>query len=88
MAAVTSPRGSAPRSALPDCDTGSGGRLHCFADRLFQIQGEAYEDLVLVLEYAGRGDEAVDVWREALDRYERKRLLPLAHRLREQLASA
>jgi hypothetical protein len=40
-----------------------------------------------VLEAAGRRDEAVGAWREALDRYERKGIVPLVARVRERLAS-
>jgi hypothetical protein len=40
-----------------------------------------------VLEAAGRRNEAIEAWREALDRYERKQVLPLAARVRERLAS-
>jgi hypothetical protein len=41
-----------------------------------------------VLEAAGRRDDAIDAWREALDRYERKGIIPLARRVRERLAAA
>jgi class 3 adenylate cyclase len=50
-------------------------------------QGDAYCDLAEVLGAAGRRDEAVVAWREALDRYERKEIVPLARRVREQLAA-
>ena len=39
-----------------------------------------------VLEAAGRRDEADEDWREALDRYERKEIVPLARRVRQRLA--
>ncbi|HET7352889.1 MAG TPA: tetratricopeptide repeat protein, partial [Gaiellaceae bacterium] len=50
-------------------------------------QGDAYCDLAEVLEAAGRREEAVAAWREALDRYERKGIVPLARLVRERLAS-
>ena len=40
-----------------------------------------------MLEAAGRRDEAIAAWHEALDRYERKGVIPLARRVRERLAS-
>ena len=51
------------------------------------LQGEAHCDLAEVLETAGRRDEAIAAWREALDRYERKEIIPLARRVRERLAA-
>jgi tetratricopeptide (TPR) repeat protein len=48
-------------------------------------QGQALDDLAEVLEAAGRRDEAVAAWQEALDRYERKPIIPVARRVREQL---
>jgi tetratricopeptide (TPR) repeat protein len=48
------------------------------------LQGDAYCDLGEVLEAAGRCDEAIDAWREALDRYERKGVVPLVRRVRER----
>jgi tetratricopeptide (TPR) repeat protein len=50
-------------------------------------QGETLSDLAEVLEAAGRGDEAAAALREALDRYERKQVIPLARRARERLAA-
>ena len=50
-------------------------------------QGDAYSDLAEVLEAAGRRGEAIAAWREALDRYERKGIVPLARRVRERLAA-
>ena len=50
-------------------------------------QGEALSDLAEVLEAAGRRDEAAAALREALNRYERKPVIPLAHRTRERLAA-
>jgi tetratricopeptide (TPR) repeat protein len=51
------------------------------------LQGDAYCDLAQVLEAAGRRREAADALREALDRYERKQVLPLARRVRERLSA-
>ncbi|HEX6951547.1 MAG TPA: AAA family ATPase [Gaiellaceae bacterium] len=51
------------------------------------VQGDAYFDLARVLEAAGRPDEAAAAYREALERYERKRIVPLARRTRERLAA-
>jgi len=50
-------------------------------------QGDAHADLAAVLEAAGRGDEAAAELREALDRYERKEIIPFARRTRERLAA-
>jgi tetratricopeptide (TPR) repeat protein len=52
-----------------------------------QVQGDAYYDLAEVLQTAGRREEAAAAWREALDRYERKGIIPLARRTRERLAA-
>jgi tetratricopeptide (TPR) repeat protein len=52
-----------------------------------QRQAEAYGDLAQVLEAAGHQEEAIVAWRDALDRYERKQIAPLARRVREQLAT-
>jgi tetratricopeptide (TPR) repeat protein len=52
-----------------------------------QWQGDAWCDLAEVLEAGGRRDDAIDAWREALDRYERKGIIPLARRVRERLAA-
>jgi class 3 adenylate cyclase/tetratricopeptide (TPR) repeat protein len=59
-----------------------------WADRTdnIQHQGDALWDLAEVLEAAGRRDEAIAAWHEALDRYERKGIIPLARRVRERLA--
>jgi tetratricopeptide (TPR) repeat protein len=51
------------------------------------MQGDTYCDLAEVLEAAGRRDEAVAAWHEALDLYERKGVVPLARRVRERLAA-
>jgi class 3 adenylate cyclase len=50
-------------------------------------QGDAYSDLGEVLEAAGRREEASAAWQEALDRYERKGIIPLARRTRERLST-
>ena len=50
-------------------------------------QGEAECDRARVLEAAGRRDEAIGAWREALDRYERKGIVPLAGSVRGRLAA-
>jgi len=50
-------------------------------------QGETYGDLAEVLEAADRREEAIAAWREALDRYERKGVVPLTRYVRERLAT-
>jgi hypothetical protein len=40
-----------------------------------------------VLEAAGRRKDALAAWQEALDRYDRKGIVPLARGVRERLAS-
>jgi tetratricopeptide (TPR) repeat protein len=50
-----------------------------------QVQGDAYYDLAEVLQATGQRDEAAAAWHEALDRYERKGIIPLARRVRERL---
>jgi len=52
-----------------------------------RYQANAYCDLAEVLEAAGRRDEALAAWQEALDRYERKGIVPLVRRVRERLAA-
>jgi tetratricopeptide (TPR) repeat protein len=52
-----------------------------------KLQADVYCDVAEVLEAAGRRDEAVAAWQEALERYERKGVIPLARRVRERLAS-
>jgi tetratricopeptide (TPR) repeat protein len=52
-----------------------------------EVQGNAYYDLAEVLRAAGRRDEAAAAWHEALDRYERKQIIPLARRTRERLTA-
>jgi tetratricopeptide (TPR) repeat protein len=49
-------------------------------------QGDALGDLATVLRAAGRADEAVAALEQALERYERKRNLVMAERVREKLA--
>jgi tetratricopeptide (TPR) repeat protein len=51
-----------------------------------KYQADAFCDLAEVLEAAGRRDDAISAWEEAVDRYERKGILPLARRVRERLA--
>jgi class 3 adenylate cyclase/tetratricopeptide (TPR) repeat protein len=46
---------------------------------------DTHNDLAEVLEAAGRRDEAIAAWQEALERYERKGIVPLARRVRERL---
>jgi tetratricopeptide (TPR) repeat protein len=53
----------------------------------FMWQGDAWCDLAEVLEAGGRRDEAIEAWREALDRYERKQVIPLARQVRERIAA-
>ena len=50
-------------------------------------QGEALSDLAEVLEAAGQCEQAAAALRDALDRYERKPIIPLARRTRERLAA-
>jgi class 3 adenylate cyclase/tetratricopeptide (TPR) repeat protein len=52
-----------------------------------KFQADAYCDLAEVLEAAGRRDEAIAAWGEALERYDRKGVVPLARRIRERLAA-
>jgi class 3 adenylate cyclase len=52
-----------------------------------RFQGDGYSDLAEVLEAAGRREEAVAAWQEALARYERKQVIPLVRRARERLAA-
>ncbi|HKD95948.1 MAG TPA: adenylate/guanylate cyclase domain-containing protein [Gaiellaceae bacterium] len=49
-------------------------------------QGDTYCALAEVLGVAGRRDEAIAAWQEALGRYERKGIVPLARSVRERLA--
>jgi tetratricopeptide (TPR) repeat protein len=60
------------------------GLTHILETDSPMLQGDAYCDLGEVLEAAGRCDEAIDAWREALDRYERKGVVPLVRRVRER----
>jgi AAA ATPase domain/Adenylate and Guanylate cyclase catalytic domain/Tetratricopeptide repeat len=50
-------------------------------------QGDAWCELAEVLETAGHRDEAIAALHEALDRYERKGIVPLARSVRERLAA-
>jgi tetratricopeptide (TPR) repeat protein len=50
-------------------------------------QGDALCGLAEVLEAAGRHDDAIAAWQKALDRYERKEIIPLARRVRERLTA-
>ena len=50
-------------------------------------QGDAVFDLAQVLEAAGRHDQAAAAYREALEIYERKQIVPLVRRTRERLAA-
>ncbi|HEY5695164.1 MAG TPA: adenylate/guanylate cyclase domain-containing protein [Gaiellaceae bacterium] len=52
-----------------------------------QAQGDALADLAEVFAAAGRAAEAVVAWAAALDRYEKKGIVPLARGVRERLAS-
>ena len=52
-----------------------------------QTQGDALCDLGAVLEAAGRQGAAADAYRGALECYERKRIVPLARRVRERLVA-
>jgi len=52
-----------------------------------KLQADAYCDLAEVLEVAGGRQEALLMWHEALDRYERKGVIPLARRVRARLAA-
>ena len=49
-------------------------------------QGDAFGDLAGVLAAAGRADEAATAFEQALDRYEHKRNIVMAERVRAQLA--
>jgi class 3 adenylate cyclase/tetratricopeptide (TPR) repeat protein len=51
------------------------------------LQGWSNEDLALVLERAGRMDEAREALKRALTVWERKRCLPYTRRVREQIES-
>jgi tetratricopeptide (TPR) repeat protein len=52
-----------------------------------KYQANAYCDLAEVLEAAGRREAAIAAWQEALKRYERKGIIPLARAVRERLAA-
>jgi class 3 adenylate cyclase/tetratricopeptide (TPR) repeat protein len=59
---------------------------HVSATESPKLQADAYCDLAEVLEAAERREDAVAAWQEALERYERKGIIPLARRVRERLA--
>jgi class 3 adenylate cyclase/tetratricopeptide (TPR) repeat protein len=65
------------REALERAETTDG--LH--------LQGDAFAIIAQVLEAAERREEAIAAWQEALDRYERKGIVPLARRVRQRLAA-
>jgi tetratricopeptide (TPR) repeat protein len=52
-----------------------------------KLQADAFSDLAEVLTAAGRRQEAIEVWHEALELYERKGVIPLAREVRERLAA-
>jgi tetratricopeptide (TPR) repeat protein len=54
---------------------------------MLNAQGEAAADLGEVLARAGRTEEAIGAFEQALERYERKENLVMAARIRERLAS-
>ncbi len=49
-------------------------------------QGDAFSVLAQVLGASGRHEEALAAWQEALERFERKGVVPLARRVRNRLA--
>jgi len=51
------------------------------------MMGDALSDLGEVLEAAGNRTEALAAWREALDCYERKEIVPYARSLRDRIAT-
>ena len=60
-----------------------------YADRTdsLRLQGDALVVVGEVLDAARRRDDVVFAWHEALDRYERKGIIPLVRRVRERLAA-
>jgi class 3 adenylate cyclase/tetratricopeptide (TPR) repeat protein len=64
-----------------------GALMHVEKTDSLSGQADAYSDLAQVLETAGRHDEAAAAYRQALDLYERKQIIPLARRTRERLAA-
>jgi tetratricopeptide (TPR) repeat protein len=50
-------------------------------------QADCFSILAEVLEAAGRREDAVVAWQEALECYERKQVIPAARRVRERLAA-
>jgi hypothetical protein len=51
------------------------------------VHVDAWQDLAVVLEIAGRREDATAALREALERYERKGALVPAERVRARLAA-
>ena len=51
-----------------------------------ELRGNALFDLGLILHQAGRGGEAVEAARAALEMYEKKGIIPLVERTRDQIA--
>jgi tetratricopeptide (TPR) repeat protein len=49
--------------------------------------GTSYSILAEVLEAAGRREDAVSAWQDALDCYDRKQVIPVARRLRKRLSA-
>ena len=49
--------------------------------------GDAYFDLGQILEAAGKPEAAAVAYRDALERYERKQIIPLARRVRDRLSA-
>ncbi len=64
-----------------------GALMHVEKTDSLSGQADAYCDLAQVLETADRHDEAAAAYRQALDLYERKQIIPLARRTRERLAA-
>jgi tetratricopeptide (TPR) repeat protein len=52
-----------------------------------KLQADGFSDLAEVLAAAGRPEEAIEAWQEALDLYERKGVIPLARRTSERIAA-
>jgi tetratricopeptide (TPR) repeat protein len=63
------------------------GLAHILETDSPMLQGDSYSDLAEVLEAAGRREDAVVAWKEALSLYERKGVISLARRVRERLAA-
>jgi tetratricopeptide (TPR) repeat protein len=54
---------------------------------MIDTQADAYADLAEVLSLAGRSEEAIEAFDQALGRYERKGNVVMAERMRERLAA-